>query len=85
MPKYKVWRDNGEEWDQNVIDPHKLIEARNQDEAAEIFADRYNEGMDNTVICIVQDEFGQYYQIDVAKEWRVRSRLNTTIEELRGQ
>jgi hypothetical protein len=83
MPKFKVWRDAQEQWDANDIDPPEMtVDALDPPGAAEKFADQRNEGGDNIVECVVQDEAGNYFEIEVGKTWEVRVYRPTTLEKL---
>lgn len=83
MPKFKVWRNYQEQWDADDIDPPEMtVDAKDPGAAAEKFADQRNEGGDNIVECIVQDEAGHYFEIEVAKTWEVRIYRPITLEKL---
>jgi hypothetical protein len=83
MPSFKVWRDNGEQWDATDADsPNAIIQAANAVVAAELFAERKNEGMDHRMCVIVQDEAGIFYEIELVHQWTLSRKSTTTLEEL---
>jgi hypothetical protein len=80
VSKFEIWESHLEQWDENDIDPPRVIEAHNIEEASIVFAERH--AIRDEIAVIVRDESGDYFEIELARAWDIHLVKPTTLKEL---
>jgi hypothetical protein len=82
VPNFSIWKDNQEQWSATDIDPPlAVVVARTAKDAAESYAADANPDNDSNVI--VRDETtGNYFRIELVREWTANYVAVITLEEL---
>lgn len=82
--EYSVWRDRGEQWDADDIDPPAITStAESFADAAEFYLNCCLGESDGDVTLIVRNNAsGEYRRIESARSWRLKSEEKTSLEEL---
>lgn len=82
--EFSVWRDRGEQWDADDIDPPALTStAESFADAASLYLNgSLKESGDSVTLIVRNNASGEYRRIEVERSWRQRSEEKTSLDEL---